>query len=210
MQPLSGDRVVVRYRLGAGGPADWRATPNPALSHTPTLSDLTGILVEASAERLVLERDGATETVPVAAIVSLKQLSTRTVRNSAIREVERTLTEAAPAAERIEVDGWVLSADPSATDPRADAAIPLGFGANAATLPQVREWYAARGRPTRILAPERLFRIADLGADGGTDFEVLIGPTGAPVQVLGTDLAERRRLRAAQHWLHHTVTLIEL
>ncbi|MCK0438759.1 GCN5 family acetyltransferase [Gordonia alkaliphila] len=212
--PLVGDRVVVRYRLGAGGPADWRATPNPAptpaRSHAPTLSDLTGLLIDASAERLILERDGVAETVPTAAIVSIRQLSTRTVRNSAIRTVERTLTETVPAAARVEFDGWLLSADPTSEALRANAAVPAGFGAHAAAAPQLRAWYAERGAPTRIVVPDRLLRLADLTDRAGDEYEVLIDPTDAPVQVPVADRAERLRLRAAGHWLHHTFTLIEL
>jgi len=212
MDPLPGDRVVVRYRLGAGGPDDWRAAsgPNPAFERAPTLSDLTGILVSATPDALVIERDGVAERVPVDAVTSIRQLSARVVRNSQIRAVERALTEAAPAAERAEVDGWVVSADPSSAAVHAHAAVPLEFGANAAGLDRVREWYAARGIAARALVPERLLRTAEVSGAAGAAYEVLEAPDGTPVAVPGDDRTERMRLRAAGYTLHHTFRLIDL
>ncbi|GAC57003.1 hypothetical protein GOHSU_14_01700 [Gordonia hirsuta DSM 44140 = NBRC 16056] len=212
MDPLIGDRVVIRYRLGAGGPDDWRAGsgPNPAFTHAPTLSDITGILREHDGQALVIERDGRAESVPVAAITSLRQLSAQTVRNSQIRRVERALTDATVAAERVEVDGWVLSADPASSAPRATAAVPLGFGTNTTALDTIAEWYRLRGLPTRVIAPERLLRLADLGAGPGIGYEVLTRDGTTPVEVPGSDLDERRRLRAEGYGLHHTFMLLTL
>lgn len=180
MDPLPGDRVVVRYRLNSGGPDDWRATANPALSRTPSLSDLTGVLIDDDGAALVVERDGAAERIPHAAITSVRQLSRRVVRNSQIREVERALTAATPAAERVVLDGWTVSADPGSTALRANAAVPLEFGASAAALDRVRGWYADRGRPALVVVPERLLRTAEVSPRPGAEYEVLVGarPSG--------------------------------
>lgn len=230
MQPLAGDRVVIRYRLGAGGPDDWRAAPNPALAHTPSLSDLTGILRERTPEALIVEREGVEETVPIAAITSVRLLSRTVVRNSQIRAVERTLTEQTPAAERADLDGWSVSRDPDSALLRAGAAVPVGFGSSAAGLDRVRAWYAERGGGGWLIVPERLLRLADVtggtapgggstagggaaagnGDTDGIEYEVLVAPDGRPAQVRGDDLAERRRLRAAGYGLHHTFRALPL
>lgn len=212
MEPLPGDRVVVRYRLGVGGPDDWRAAsgPNPAFERAPTLSDLTGILASATPDGLVIERDGVPEYVPAAAVTSIRQLSARVVRNSEIRAVERILTDAVAAAERAEVDGWTVSADPSSAAVRANAAVPLEFGANAAGLDRVRDWYASRGIAARAVVPERLLRTAEASASAGAAYEVLVAPDGTPVEVPGVDRGERLRRRADGYALHHTFRLIDL
>ncbi len=227
MQPLPGDRVVVRYRLGAGGPDDWRAAPNPALAHSPSLSDLTGLLVAATPATLVIERDGVAETVPAAAVTSIRLLSRSVVRNSQIRAVLRALTDAAPAMHRADVADWSVSCDPAGDRLWANAAVPLGFAASAAGLGAVRAWYAERGAPGRVIVPERLLRPADVaaalapGADsadiesagiesGGVEYEVLVDTAGRPAAVPGDDLAARRRLREQGYGLHHTFRVLPL
>ncbi|WP_159067559.1 GNAT family N-acetyltransferase, cg3035/Rv0428c family [Gordonia iterans] len=261
MDPLPGDRIVVRYRLGAGGPADWRtapgaqragrdaAAPDPALVHSPALSDVTGFLIERNDDELLVERDGARERIPAAAITSLRRLSATPVRNSEIRALERALTEATPAAERVELDGWILSASPDAAEvtrparsapaaemtrparsapgaestrparsapgaeyaPRANAAVPLAFGASPAALTAITAWYLDRGLPARVVVPERLLRIADVTGSGpGTEYEVLVDPTGDAAEVPGADRAERLRLRSNAYRLHHTFAVVDL
>lgn len=210
MQPLAGDRVVVRYRLGAGGPDDWRQAPNPALTHTPSLSDLTGVLVSATRDHLDIDRDGTVERVPAAAITSIRQLSRQVVRNSQIRDVQRTLTEAEPAAERATVAGWIVSADPDSTALRANSAVPLEFGASAAALEEIGDWFARRERPAVAIIPERLVRTGDIGTDRGREFEVLVDSAGDPVEVAGDDLAARTRWRERGYGLHHTFRVVKL
>ncbi|WP_440712823.1 GNAT family N-acetyltransferase, cg3035/Rv0428c family [Gordonia sp. FQ] len=210
MDPLAGDRIVVRYRLGEGGPGDWRPAPNPALERSPSLSDLTGILVDETADALLVERDGTVERLPRAAITSIRQLSRRVVRNSAIRDVERVLTEAAPAAERDEFDGWTVSADPESTALRANTAVPLGREARAADVGRVRDWYTRRGLSARVVVPERLLRTAEIAPRPGTEYEVLVDDAGAAVEVPGDDRDARRSWRARGYGLHHTFQVLEL
>lgn len=209
MQPLPGDRVVVRYRLGAGGPDDWRADsgPNPSFAHTPSLSDITGVLRRADGRSLWIERDGTEERVPVSAIVSLRQLSMRTVRNSEIRAVERRLTESARATETATIDGWTATYSPDSDAVRANAAVPLELGASAAALRAIGAWYAERGRAARIVVPERLLRSAEIPGSR-REYEALTR-AGELAEVPGDAADERRRLRANGFGLHHTFWVID-
>lgn len=207
--------MVVRYRLGAGGPDDWRADsgPNPSFTRAPSLSDITGFLRAADAELIVVERDGQLEQIPTAAITSLRQLSARAVRNSEVRVVERQLTEAAGGEEMATIDGWAVSAAPNAApnhaNPRANAAVPLDFGASTAALDLIRAWYAARGLPAHLVVAARLLPGAQsLGAE--TEYEVLTDADGAAAEVLATDTEARLRLRAKGFALHHTTLAIDL
>ena len=179
-QPAVGDRVVIRYRLGGDAPADWRQAPNPPVVSGPTQSDITGILRERSDEVLVVERDGELHRLPMVAISSVRLLSRRVVRNSEIREVERTLMAAAPAAEHGAVEGWLVNAAPdgAAASLRSTVGAPIEFGSTAAGLPEVVAWLTVRGLPARLLIADRLLRTSALGATPMTSeaYEVLVGP----------------------------------
>ncbi len=155
--PLVGDRIVVRYRLGDATPDDWRGDPAAALS------DVTGVLRD-DGDPLVLERDGAAEAIPRSAVTSVRLLSRFTVRNSEIRSAEVAAAAAWPGVESAMVSGWLLRAGHGFTR-RANSAVPIEFGAgtDATTLTAIREWYAARGLPAeaeRSLAAAR--RLADV------------------------------------------------
>ena len=226
-QPKVGDRVVIRYRLGDDAPADWRASPNPPVPDGPSQSDITGILREHTDDAYVIERDGRLHRLALAAISSVRLLSRRVVRNSEIREVERALMLAASAAERDEVEGWLVNAPGAESrDLRASVAAPIEFGSTSAALPGVVAWFSVRGLTPRILLAERLLRVSSLGARVGTDesYEVLIGPepTGqvpdgdwAPISdgvaaatIAASDDAARSAWRAIGFELHHTCRLL--
>ncbi|MFZ2509960.1 MAG: GCN5 family acetyltransferase [Gordonia sp. (in: high G+C Gram-positive bacteria)] len=210
MQPLPGDRVVVRYRLGAGGPDDWRAASgsNPSFTRAPSLSDITGFLRSSDTAALSIERDGVLEQVPVAAITAIRQLSARTVRNTEVRAVERRLTDAVGAAETATLDGWTVLHSPDSSAVRANAAVPLEFGANAGALEKIRAWYTERGSTPRVIVPERLLRSAEFPGPA-QEYEVLTN-NDEVVEVSGGDLDERMRLRESGFGLHHTFLMIEL
>ncbi|MFT3716701.1 MAG: GCN5 family acetyltransferase [Gordonia sp. (in: high G+C Gram-positive bacteria)] len=207
MDPVIGDRVVVRYRLGADAPADWRPAPNPALEHEPSQSDLTGILRGRTDDAVLIDRVGTTESVPTAAITSIRPLSRHVVRNADIRRVQSGLQEAVEADDRGEVDGWSLTATPGSADPHANAAIPSRFGAGATALPAIADWFSAHGTTGHLIVPDRLLREA--GVSGGTEYEVLTGPDGARI-VAGDHRATRERLRDQGFELHHCFRLIPL
>ncbi|MFW0794182.1 GNAT family N-acetyltransferase [Gordonia sp. CPCC 205515] len=176
-EPFAGDRVVVRYRLGAATPSDWRPAANPA-THGPSLSDVTGILVD-DGDPLVIERDGVAESIPRAEITSIRVLSRVTVRNKEIRNLEVAAADAWPGTETARFDGWLLRAGGGFTR-RANSALPVEFGAAAggSTMRAIRDWYAARDLPAVIAAPERLL------PGGQIDGRLL----GGEVQVLAADL----------------------
>lgn len=231
-QPKIGDRVVIRYRLGEDAPADWRQAPDPAASAAgdgPTQSDITGILREHTDDAYVIERDGQLHRVAIAAISSVRLLSRRVVRNSEIREVERTLMLAAAAAERADVNGWLVNASGAARQNiRSGAAAPIEFGSTSAALPDVIAWFTVRGLTPRVMLAERLMRVSSLGAGVGRDepYEVLIGPEPtdptphgdwsllsegvAAATVAADDDAARTAWRTLGFELHHACRLLTL
>ncbi|GAC47795.1 N-acetylglutamate synthase, CG3035 family [Gordonia aichiensis] len=157
-----GDRVVVRYLLGGAAPADWRRSPNPAPASAggPTMSDITGFLVDGDGRdpaALLIERDGHVESVPREAIISIRLLSARPVRNSEIRDLEHAAALAWPGVESAWLDGWLVRAGAGFTR-RANSAVPLDRSARAdrTTLRAVADWYAERRLPTLLALPERL------------------------------------------------------
>ncbi|WP_035719803.1 GNAT family N-acetyltransferase, cg3035/Rv0428c family [Gordonia shandongensis] len=232
-RPAVGDRVVVRYRLGEGAPADWRSAPNPPLAGSPTMSDITGVLREVSDSGLVVERDGL-HRIAREAVVTVRLLSRRVVRNSEIREVERALMAAAPAADRDVVDGWMVNGAGAAL--RSAVCSPIEFGSTAAGLPAALARLRDLGVPGRVWVADRLLRPSSLGIGGTVDtFEVLVGPapdSHAPVtdetDLRATVIAEgvaavtvpitadtaggtdeaRLAWRAAGFELHHTGSLL--
>ncbi|MFT4125881.1 MAG: GNAT family N-acetyltransferase [Gordonia sp. (in: high G+C Gram-positive bacteria)] len=164
-----GDRVVVRYRLGAGTPPDWRGSPNPAPPRRrPALSDVTGLLVD-DGDPLRIDRAGEISDIPRAAVASIRVLSRVTVRNSDIRAVEHAAALAWMGTGHTWCDGWLLRAGGGLTR-RANSAVPLGRDARATpdALAAIDSWYAARGLPTLIELPERLLpRQVDAGPASG-------------------------------------------
>ena len=174
-EPFAGDRVVVRYRLGPGAPADWRPSPNPATTSGPSLSDVTGIVVDGGSPELIrLEREGTVVEIPRPAITSVRVLSRWTVRNSDIRAVEYAAAHAWPGTQSQWIDGWLARAGCGYTR-RANCAVPVDIGARAdgATLTAIADWYRARSLPPQLAWPDRLLPAAHLP-----------GPLEQPVQVL--------------------------
>jgi ribosomal protein S18 acetylase RimI-like enzyme len=175
-EPFVGDRVVVRYRLGADTPADWRDTPNPAASAGPTLSDVTGIVVAGpdDGELIRLDRDGTVVNIPLTAVTSVRVLSRRTVRNSEIRAIEYAAAHGWPGVESTWIDGWLVRAGHGYTR-RANCAVPIDVDARAdgPTLTAIAAWYRERSLPPQLAWPDRLLPAAHLP-----------GPLEQPVQVL--------------------------
>ncbi|MGC4962865.1 N-acetylglutamate synthase, CG3035 family [Gordonia sp. DT101] len=171
--PFVGDRIVVRYRLGDATPADWRG------DRAAAQSDVTGILRE-DGDPLVIDRDGTPESIPRAAITSVRILSRVTVRNSEIRAVEAAAAAAWPGTESAMVSGWLLRAGGGFTR-RANSAVPLEFGADTDSdaIAAMRGWYSTRGLPTMIALPERLIPAGHI--DGR--------PASGEVQMLVRDVA---------------------
>lgn len=191
-EPFVGDRIVVRYRLGVGAPADWRPTANPA-SHGPSQSDVTGILLD-DGDPLVVERDGTTESIPRAAITSVRLLSRVTVRNSEIRDLEAAAADAWPGVESAHIDGWLLRAG-GGLSRRANSAVPVEFGAGVDTTTRsaIRGWFAERGLAPLVAAPDRLLPAGQmLGRPASGEIQMLTGS----VDGIGTRPGPSVRLHA--------------
>ncbi|ROZ99363.1 GNAT family N-acetyltransferase [Gordonia sp. OPL2] len=166
--PFVGDRIVVRYRLGDATPDDWRG------DRAAALSDVTGILLD-DGDPLVVERDGAPESIPRSAVTSVRLLSRVTVRNSEIRSAEVAAAAAWPGAESAMLSGWLLRAGHGFTR-RANSAVPVEFGAgtDADTLAALREWYAARGLPALVVVADRLIPAGQIdGTERSGDVQFL-------------------------------------
>lgn len=176
-----GTRVVVRYRLPAG--------------YSHPMTDVIGELV--SLEPVVAVRTAEQKLVQIAptSVVALRALSARPIRNSEIRALEQAAAAGWPGLEQTWVDGWYLRAGGGFTG-RANCATPLGARGTVgdptdpAVHARLREWFAARGLPLRLLVPDRLTvlphgwvageRVLVMGADIDN---VPLPPTPGPVLV---------------------------
>nr|WP_245555779.1 GNAT family N-acetyltransferase [Gordonia soli] len=194
--PMVGDRVVIRYRLGTGTPSDWRGASRA------TLSDVTGRLVD-DGDPLVVERDGTAESIPAAAVTSIRLLSGVTVRNSEIRSLEVAAANAWPGIESDRVAGWLVRSGGGFTR-RANSAVPIEFGArpDGPTLDAIRSWYRDRGRSALVASVDRLLPAGGpgIGTPVSDEVQVLVRDLGAPEPVSGSHavlLADE----PTDHWL---------
>lgn len=142
--PAVGNRVSIRYRVADG------------------LTDVIGHLEAVSPRVLVrTASDGVVEVDP-AAIVAVRELSHRAVRNSEIRTLEHAAALAWPGTEQQWIGGWLLRAAGGHTS-RANSAAPLDMSASLAELPALVDWYRARDLPAWLSVPERLLRVSAEG-----------------------------------------------
>ncbi len=208
-QPLLGDRVVVRYRVGPGVSATGR----------PLRTDVTGTAVEVDASGIAVttaaggKHGAGTTRVAAADIESVRVLSAWTVRNSDIRSLELAAARAWPGAEHAEIDGWFLRAGHGFSR-RGNSATPVRHGAALASARDaIAAWYRERGfetelaesttkpevrfaesriRPVPLLAvPDRL--LAENGlAPGGAPTETLVGTTAGVLAALPEQLFDVR------------------
>lgn len=144
--PAVGTRVMIRYRLPAGS--------------TPPLNDVVGHLLEAGATLRVRTKTGDVVEVAAEDVMVLRELPPATVRTADIRKLEHAAALAWPGVEQRWVEGWFLRAAGGHTH-RANSAVPLGFDATASALPDIVEWYSARGLTPWLSIPDRLFKLAD-------------------------------------------------
>ncbi|MDV8001617.1 GNAT family N-acetyltransferase [Rhodococcus sp. IEGM 1408] len=147
-----GQRVVVRRHL----------TPGEA-SHLYT--DVIGH-VEALEPDLVVRRESGEELlIPDADIAVLKVLPPRPVRARDVRAREFAGALAWPGAEFEVVDGWFCRAGDDWSY-RGNSAVPVLPWASCQDLDRVRDWYAARGLPLRLVAVDRLVNADRMMLDG--------------------------------------------
>lgn len=169
--PTPGTRVSLRYWLPAGS--------------TPPHTDVVGHLVEVEPVVRVRTRRGEMVDVAPADVVAVRVVPELPVRTGDIRNLEHAAALGWPGTEHQWLDGWLLRYGRGATR-RANSAVPLRFSSHAELL-AAADWYAARGAPALISAPDRLFRVpegvpvdaenlvmaSDLGCAAGTPGMVL-------------------------------------
>ncbi|GAB2640591.1 GNAT family N-acetyltransferase [Gordonia jinhuaensis] len=180
--PMIGDRVVVRFRLAEGAPADWRNAQGARLS------DVTGVLVD-DADPMLVERDGESVAIPRRLVEHVRLLSRHPVRNSDIRSLEYAAAHAWPGCEQVDVDGWFVRAGHGFTR-RANSAVPLAQGARLddESRSAMRAWYADRGIDGQLAVIDRLIPARHIDQRD----------LSAPVAVLTASLAELTASAAAQ------------
>ncbi|MDO4929234.1 MAG: GNAT family N-acetyltransferase [Corynebacterium sp.] len=149
-----GDRVVVRRDLGNG-----------------VHSDVIGHITACDPETLEIRPQsvgGFPSTLPSIsiaqdAVVIIKKLSPRRVRNSEIRAIEIATAAAFPGiAHEWTSDGqWLLRAGDGITE-RSNSAAPLGASAGLAAVPwdEILSFYQRHDLPVQVLLPERIARSA--------------------------------------------------
>jgi GNAT superfamily N-acetyltransferase len=147
-----GERVVVRRHLEAG-----------QSSHLYT--DVIGHVTELEPELVVRRQSGEEVRIPDADIAVLKVLPARPVRARDIREHEYAGALAWPGTEYELVDGWFCRAGDDWSY-RGDSAVPVLPWASCTELDGVREWYADRGLPLRLVAVDRLVDAGRMMLDG--------------------------------------------
>lgn len=147
-----GERVTVRRHLAPG-----------ETSHLYT--DVIGHVVTLEPELVVRRESGEEVRIPDADIAVLKVLPPRPVRAREIRAHEYAGALAWPGTEYELVDGWFCRAGDDWSY-RRDSAVPVLPWASCARLDGVRDWYAARGLPLRIVDVDRLVRTEQMLLDG--------------------------------------------
>ncbi len=151
--PEVGSRVVVRYRLPAGS--------------QPPLTDVIGQLLSAGPQVTVSTKSGEVVKIAAEDVVAIKALAAAPVRTREIRNLEHAAALGWPGVEQHWGGGWLMRFGHGVTR-RANSAVPLG-GSEEVDRGALLDWYAARGAPPLIAAPDRLLRIPDgIPADAET------------------------------------------
>jgi ribosomal protein S18 acetylase RimI-like enzyme len=153
--PNVGTRVSLRYRLAAGS--------------VPPMSDVVGHLVEVGDTVRVRDKRGDVVTIARGDVVSVRPLSAAPVRTSEIRNLEHAAALGWPGVEQQWLDGWLLRFGHGSTR-RANSAVPL-LPTPGVDMAAIADWYAARGVPPMLAAPDRLLR---LRPDQPTDGENIV------------------------------------
>lgn len=160
VMPDVGARVSLRYRLPAG--------------EVPPLTDVVGRVLQVAPTVLVQTKSGEVVTVDRDDVIAVRVLPEIPVRTGEIRNLEHAAALGWPGAEHRWVHGWFVRRGGATR--RANSAVPLRFTSHREIV-EVARWYADRGVPALISAPDRLFRVP-----AGI-------PTDAENLVMATDLA---------------------
>ncbi len=172
--PALGTRVSLRYRLPAGS--------------TPPHTDVVGHLVEVRPIVRVRTRHGDVVDVVPADVVAVRVVPEIPVRTSEIRNLEHAAALGWPGVEQHWLDGWLLRYGRGSTR-RANSAVPLRFTSHT-ELVAAADWYASRGVPALISAPDRLFRVPD-GLPVEAENLIMASDLSTASRVPGMTLADR-------------------
>jgi len=196
-----GSRVSLRYRLPTG--------------QAEAFTDVVGHLEELSPIVVVRTKSGERVQISPTDVLSVRELSHAPVRNSQIRDLERTAALARPAVEQQWVAGWLLRADPDTADLRSNSAAPLDISAALNALADIIAWYAERDRQPWLDLPERLLPVRAVGQapsrmltreglPDAPDVDVSVTEDGlAYVRVPEDDISTLARSEAMGFRLHH-------
>lgn len=147
-----GMRVVVRRHLEPG-----------QASHLYT--DVIGHVQALEPELVVRRESGEELRIPDADIAVLKVIPPRPVRAREVRAREFAGALAWPGPDFELVDGWFCRAGDDWSY-RGNSAVPVLPWASCGDLDGVRDWYAARGLPLRLVAVDRLVKADRIMLDG--------------------------------------------
>lgn len=128
-------------------------------------TDVIGHVVALDPELVVRRESGEELRIPDSDIAVLKVLPVRPVRARDIRDLEYVGALAWPGTEFELVDGWFCRAGDDWSY-RGNSAVPVLPWASCDELDGVRDWYAARGLPLRLVAVDRLVKADRLRLDG--------------------------------------------
>lgn len=143
--PAPGTRVSLRYLLPAGS--------------LPPHTDVVGHLVAAGPTVRVRTKRGDVVDIAAADVLAVRVVPEVPVRTGEIRNLEHAAALGWPGTEQQWLDGWLLRYGLGSTR-RANSAVPLRFTSHAEIV-ATAHWYASRGVPALISAPDRLFRVPE-------------------------------------------------
>ncbi|CAN3126826.1 GNAT family N-acetyltransferase [Mycobacterium sp. smrl_JER01] len=145
--PEVGSRVSLRYRL-------------PADPDRP-MTDVVGHIVDSDSATVVRirTRHGDVVEVDIEDVLAVRVVPEMPVRTGQIRNLEHAAALAWPGTEQEWLDGWLLRHGRGVTR-RANSAVPLRFS-SFSEITAVAQWYAERGQPAVVSAPDRLIRLPD-------------------------------------------------
>ncbi|WP_241249641.1 GNAT family N-acetyltransferase [Rhodococcus sp. X156] len=158
--PSLGQRVMLRYRLPAGG-------SHPMTDRLGTLRSLGPLVVVESA-------DGQLTSVAPEQVVALKAVPAAPVSARAIANLEEAAARAWPGLEQQWLGRWLLRAGAGFSN-RANTVLVVGPPGVDDAVEQVRAWYAERDLPVRFQVPDRM-RFAELGWQPADPVVVLTAP----------------------------------
>ena len=154
--------MSLRYRL-----------PEPA---ERPFTDVIGHVERSGPTVVIRTRRGELVTVDARDVQAVRVIPEMPVRTSQIRNLEHAAALAWPGVEQRWIDGWLLRFGRGHTR-RANSAAPLEGWAGPATVPAIVDWYAERGVPPLVAAPDRLLRLpAGIAVDG--ENLVMVGEVG--------------------------------